>query len=196
MCKEKGDDPLLPLTFLFGIPTFVSDEDELLGETLLRLEAAPTEGAMAKFSCCIFSFAREWSLIKILMTYAKGVWYAENRSFKRLPLLHQFQYFSFYLMRLNFSMPAAKNMQPLYLSCLWVWSLPILFDGIVFTSNTGLMECIRLPSIDFTSPRQDTVFLRYKTSIAFDWLHLLCEKFHRRSIRSVVEKVRRSAIFP
>jgi len=44
--------PLLPLTFLFGIPTFVSDEDELLGETLLRLEAAPTEGAMA------FSFAR------------------------------------------------------------------------------------------------------------------------------------------
>ena len=45
---------LLPLTFLFGIPTFVSDEDELLGETLRLVEIAPTEGAMAKFSCCIF----------------------------------------------------------------------------------------------------------------------------------------------
>ena len=122
--------------------------------------------------------------------------------FKRLPLLHQFQYFSFYLMRLNFSMPAAKNMQPLYLSCcMYVVfiDLSILFDLIILASFRNAFDCLR--SIDFTSPRQDTVFLRYKTSIAFARLArltslLLCEKFHRRSIRSVVEKVRRSAIFP
>ena len=42
MCKRKGDDivPLLSLTFLFGITTFVADE--LLEETL-GLEAAPVE---------------------------------------------------------------------------------------------------------------------------------------------------------
>ena len=39
----------LSLTFLFGTATFVSDEDELLGETLRLVEIAPTEGAMAKF---------------------------------------------------------------------------------------------------------------------------------------------------
>ena len=47
MCNGKGDDivPLLSLTFLFGITTFVADEDELLAETI-RPEAAPAEEAM------------------------------------------------------------------------------------------------------------------------------------------------------
>ena len=54
----------LSLTFLFGTATFVSDEDELLGETLRLVEIALTEGAMAKFSCCIFF---RWSLPPIIL---------------------------------------------------------------------------------------------------------------------------------